>query len=67
MYVDNEYMCRRLRLRLFLCGSVGRVQVVQIGKTIDERKRERRRSTIEQTPVHLINDHNTDRDRLDVT
>ncbi len=61
LYVDNEYMCRRLRLRLFLCGSVGRVQVVQIGKTIDERKRERRRSTIEQTPVHLIKDQDTER------
>ena len=26
------------------------------GKSIEERKRERRRSTLEQTPVHLIDD-----------
>ena len=65
LYVDNEYMYRRLRLRLLLCGSAGRVQVEQIGKTIDERKRERRRSTIEQTPVHLINDSNTDHEHSD--
>ena len=51
--VENEYMKRRMRRLLFLCGSGGRTVVVQTGKTIEERKRERRRATVEQTAVHL--------------
>ncbi len=54
MYVENEYMCRRMRRQLFLCGSSGRVRVVLSGMTIEERKRSRRRATLEQTPVHIF-------------
>ena len=52
--VDNEYMKKRIRRQLFLCLSFGRAKVTVIGKSIEERKRERRRSTVEQTPTHLI-------------
>ena len=54
MYVDNEYMQRRMKRLLMLCGSWGRVRVELIGKSIEERKRERHRSTLEQTPVHIM-------------
>ena len=54
MYVENEYMLRRMKRLLFLCGSWGRVRVELIGKSIEERKRERHRATLEQTPVHIM-------------
>ena len=53
LYVDNEYMVRRMKQQLFLCGSFLRVRVEAVGKTLDQRKRERRRTTLEQEPVHL--------------
>ena len=56
MRVETEYMLRRMKIQLILCGSIGRVELIRDGKSIEERKRERRRSTLEQTPVHLIND-----------
>ena len=52
--VENEYMVRRIRRAAFLCGSLGCVRVVQVGKTLEERKRERRRTRVEQEPAHLI-------------
>lgn len=54
IYVENEYMKKRLTARLRLCLSFGRAKVVVIGKSIEERKRERRRSTLEQKPTHLF-------------
>lgn len=51
--VENEYMARRLRRMLFFCGSARCAVVEVIGKSIEERKRERRRSTIEKSPTHL--------------
>jgi len=53
LYVDNEYMRRRMKRLLLLCGSAGRVRICVIGKSIEERKRERHRSTVHQTPTHL--------------
>lgn len=53
IYVEQEYMVRRMKRMLFFCGSYGRVEVMQIGKTIEERKRERRRTTLEKTVVRL--------------
>ena len=52
--VENEYMLRRLKRLLFFCGSLGRAEVVLAGKTVAQRKRERRRTTIEKEPTHLI-------------
>ena len=52
--VENEYMKRRIKRQLLFCLSFGRARVEVVGKTIEERKRERRRATLEQTPVHLI-------------
>ncbi len=54
IYVDNEYMKKRMVAQLRLCLSFGRAKVVVVGKTIEERKRERRRSTVEQKPTHLM-------------
>ena len=54
LYVENEYMLRRIKRLLFFCGSRGRAEAVLVGKTVEQRKRERRRGTIEKTPVHLI-------------
>ncbi len=54
LYVENEYMARRLKRLLFLCGSSGCTRVEVIGKSIEERKRERRRSSLDSDPVHLI-------------
>lgn len=51
--VDNEYMLRRLRRQLILCGSAGRAVVCMNGKTLAERKRERHRSSLEQTAPHI--------------
>jgi hypothetical protein len=58
--VDSEYMLKRIKRQLFLCGSAGRATVTFEGKTIEQRKRERRRSTLEQTPTHLINPEEKD-------
>lgn len=52
--VDSEYMQKRLKRLLFWCGSYWRVSVTFEGKTIEERKRERRRATLEQKPTHLL-------------
>ena len=60
MRVETEYMLRRMKQQLILCGSIGRVELILDGKSIEERKRERRRSTLEQTPVHLIDSEQTD-------
>ena len=60
MYVDNEYMLRRMKRQLLLCGSRGCVEVLLTGKSIEERKRERRRTTIEKTPTHLVDFESTD-------
>ena len=56
LLVDNEYMLRRLKPRLFLCGSAGCAELILVGKTIEERKRERRRASVEQNPTHLIDE-----------
>ena len=56
MYVDNEYMRRRMKQQLFLCGSLGRVRIELVGKSIEERKRERHRTELEQKPVHIMDD-----------
>lgn len=50
---ETEYMVRRLKRLLFWCGSLGRVRVVMVGETVEERKRARRRTELEQKPVHL--------------
>lgn len=52
--VDNEYMKRRLTRQLRLSLSAGRAEVIVVGKSIEERKRERRRSDVEQKPTHLF-------------
>lgn len=54
LLVDTEYMKKRLDRQLRACMSAGSAEVVVIGKSIDERKRERRRATVEQTPAHLL-------------
>lgn len=51
---ENEYTCRKLLRMLRLCGSLGCVRVEQSGKTVEERKRERRRSSLETAPTHLF-------------
>lgn len=53
IHVDNEYMLRRMRRQVLLCGSFLAARVVMIGKTIEERKRERRRATVEQKATHI--------------
>ena len=54
LYVENEYMLRRMKRLLLLCGSWQCTRAVLVGKTVAERKRERRRTTLEQEPTHLI-------------
>ena len=54
IYVDSEFMKRRITMQLRLCLSFGRAEVVVTGKSIEERKRERRRSELRQKPTHLI-------------
>ena len=51
--VENEYMLRRMRYQLFFCGSAGCAEVRMDGLTLDERKRERRRTTLEKKPEHI--------------
>ena len=58
--VDSEYMLKRIKRQLFLCESAGRATVTFEGKTVEQRKRERRRSTLEQTPTHLIDPQEKD-------
>lgn len=54
LFAENEYMEKRLRRMLFLCGSAGRTRVERIGKDLETRRRERHRTELEQKPVHLI-------------
>lgn len=53
IYVDNEYMGKRMTRLLKKCGSAGCANVVVVGKTIEERKRERRRTSLDSAPTHL--------------
>ena len=53
LLVDNEYMCRRLRRLLLFCGSAGRTEVRLNGKTLEERKRERHRSSLDGQSPHI--------------
>ena len=39
---------------LFWCGSADCAEVLVVGKSIEERKRERRRSSLNSGPAHLI-------------
>ncbi len=52
--VENEYMVRRMKQLLFWCGSANCTTVKLIGKSIEERKRERRRANVEAKGTHLI-------------
>lgn len=54
IYVENEYMVRRVKRMLLLCGSSGRATVCIVGKTIEERRRERRRTSLDSAPTHLM-------------
>ncbi len=46
-------MLRRIRRQLFFCGRAGCAEVSMDGLTIEERKRERRRTTLEKKPEHI--------------
>ena len=52
--VENEYMVRRMKSLLFWCGSANCTTVKLIGKSIEERKRERRRANVDAQGTHLI-------------
>ena len=52
--VENEYMVRRMKRLLFLCGSANCTTVKLIGKSIEERKRERRRANVDAKGTHLV-------------
>lgn len=52
--VENEYMVRRMKKLLFWCGSAKCTTVKLIGKTVEERKRERRRESLDAKGTHLI-------------
>ena len=52
--VENEYMVRRMKSLLFWCGSAGCTTVKLIGKSIEERKRDRRRANVDAKGTHLI-------------
>lgn len=52
--VENEYMVRRMKRLLFWCGSANCTTVKLIGKTVEERKRERRRANVDAKGTHLI-------------
>ena len=52
--VENEYMVRRMKSLLFWCGSANCTTVKLIGKSIEERKRERRRANVDAKGTHLI-------------
>lgn len=52
--VENEYMVRRMKRLLFLCGCAKCTTVKLIGKSIEERKRDRRRANVDAKGTHLI-------------
>ena len=52
--VENEYMVRRMKRLLTLCGSAKCTTVKLVGKSIEERKRERRRANLDEKGTHLI-------------
>ena len=52
--VENEYMVRRMKRLLFWCGSAKCTTVKLIGKSIEERKRDRRRANVDAKGTHLI-------------
>ena len=52
--VENEYMVRRMKQLLFFCGSANCTTVKLIGKSIEERKRDRRRANVDAKGTHLI-------------
>lgn len=52
--VENEYMVRRMKSLLFWCGSANCTEIKLIGKSIEERKRDRRRANVEAKGTHLI-------------
>lgn len=52
--VENEYMVRRMKRLLFWCGSAKCTDVKLVGKSIEERKRERRRANVDAKGTHLI-------------
>ncbi len=52
--VENEYMVRRMKRLLTLCGSAKCTTVKLIGKSIEERKRDRRRESLDAKGTHLI-------------
>ena len=52
--VENEYMVRRMKALLFWCGSANCTTVKLIGKTVEERKRDRRRANVDAKGTHLI-------------
>ena len=52
--VENEYMVRRMKRLLFWCGSAKCTTVKLVGKSIEERKRERRRANVDAKGTHLI-------------
>ena len=52
--VENEYMVRRMKTLLFWCGSANCTTVKLIGKSIEERKRDRRRANVAAKGTHLI-------------
>ena len=52
--VENEYMVRRMKKLLFWCGSAKCTTVKLIGKSIEERKRDRRRANVDAKGTHLI-------------
>ena len=52
--VENEYMVRRMKRLLFWSGSANCTTVKLVGKSIEERKRERRRANLDEKGTHLI-------------
>ena len=46
-------MLKKLRSLFLRCGSLGRVTVEFAGKSLAERRRERHRKTLEDTPTHI--------------
>ncbi len=52
--VENEYMVRRMKRLLFWCGSAKCTVVKLVGKSIEERKRDRRRANVDAKGTHLI-------------
>ena len=54
LLVETEYMKKRLQSKLRMALCAGRVQIIVTGKSIEERKRERRRARLEQTPMHIL-------------